>query len=41
VLENRVLKKIFGPKRDEVTVEWRTSHIEQFHDDTHEETLFG
>jgi hypothetical protein len=23
VLENRVLRKIFGPKRDEVTGEWR------------------
>jgi hypothetical protein len=23
VFENRVLKKIFGPKRDEVTGEWR------------------
>jgi hypothetical protein len=23
VLEKRVLKRIFGPKRDEVTVEWR------------------
>ena len=23
VFENRVLRRIFGPKRDEVTVEWR------------------
>jgi hypothetical protein len=23
VLENRVLRRIFGPKRDEVTGEWR------------------
>jgi hypothetical protein len=23
VFENRVLRKIFGPKRDEVTEEWR------------------
>ena len=23
LLENRVLRKIFGPKRDEVTGEWR------------------
>jgi hypothetical protein len=23
VLENRVLRRIFGPKRDEVTAEWR------------------
>jgi hypothetical protein len=24
--ENRVLRRIFGPKRDEVTVEWRRLH---------------
>jgi len=24
---NRVLRKIFGPKRDEVTVDWRKLHI--------------
>jgi hypothetical protein len=24
VFENRVLRRIFGPKRDEVTGEWRT-----------------
>jgi hypothetical protein len=23
VFENRVLKRVFGPKRDEVTGEWR------------------
>jgi hypothetical protein len=26
VFENRVLRRIFGPKRDEVTVEWRRLH---------------
>jgi hypothetical protein len=26
VFENRVLKKIFGPKRGEVTGEWRKLH---------------
>jgi hypothetical protein len=26
VFENRVLKRIFGPKRDEVTKEWRRLH---------------
>jgi hypothetical protein len=26
VLENRVLRKIFGPKRDEITEEWRRLH---------------
>jgi hypothetical protein len=27
VFENRVLKKIFGPTRDEVTGEWRKLYI--------------
>jgi hypothetical protein len=27
VFENRVLRRIFGPKRDEVTGEWRKLHI--------------
>jgi hypothetical protein len=27
VFENRVLRKIFGPKRDEVTEGWRRLHI--------------
>jgi hypothetical protein len=31
VFENRILRRIFGPKRDEVTVEWRKLHIEEFH----------
>jgi hypothetical protein len=26
VFENRVLRRIFGPKRDEVTAEWRRLH---------------
>jgi hypothetical protein len=29
VLENRVLKRIFGPKRDEVTGECRKLHKEE------------
>jgi hypothetical protein len=29
VYENRVLRKIFGPKRDEVTREWRKLHNEE------------
>jgi hypothetical protein len=41
VKENRVLREIFGPKRDEVTREWRRLHNEQFHDGTPEQTLFG
>jgi hypothetical protein len=32
VFENRVLGKIFGPKRDEVTREWRKLHNEERHD---------
>jgi hypothetical protein len=31
VFENRVLKRIFGPKRDEVTVKWRKLHNEELH----------
>jgi hypothetical protein len=30
VFENRVLRRIFGPKRDEVTGEWRKLHNEGF-----------
>jgi len=29
MLENRVLRRIFGPKRDEVTREWRKLHSEE------------
>ena len=29
VFENRVLSRIFGPKRDEVTEEWRKLHNEE------------
>jgi hypothetical protein len=29
VFENRVLRRIFGPKRDELIGEWRTSHNEE------------
>jgi len=32
VFENRVLRKIFGPKRDEVTGEWRKLHNKELHD---------
>jgi hypothetical protein len=31
VFENRVLRKIFGPKRDEVTGGWRKLHKEELH----------
>jgi hypothetical protein len=30
VFSNRVLRRIFGPKRDEVTGEWRRVHIRSF-----------
>jgi len=32
VFENRVLMKVFGPKRDEVTGEWRKLHNEELSD---------
>jgi len=32
VSENRGLKRIFGPKRDEVTGEWRKLHNEELND---------
>jgi hypothetical protein len=31
VFENRVLRRIFGPKRDEVTGEWRKLHNKELH----------
>jgi hypothetical protein len=31
VFENRVLRKIFGPRGDEVTGEWRKLHNEELH----------
>jgi len=31
VLENRVLRRIFGPKRDEIT-EWRKLHNNEIND---------
>jgi hypothetical protein len=32
VFENRVLRRIFGPKRDEVAGEWRKLHNKELHD---------
>jgi hypothetical protein len=32
VIEKRVLRRIFGPKRDEETGEWRNLHNEELHD---------
>jgi hypothetical protein len=31
VFENRVLRRIFGPKRDEETGEWRRLHRKELH----------
>jgi hypothetical protein len=32
VFENTVLRRIFGPKREEVTWEWRKIHNEELND---------
>ena len=32
VFENRVLRRVFGPKRNEVTGEWRKLHNEELRD---------
>jgi hypothetical protein len=32
VFENRVLRRIFGPKWDEVTEDWRRLHNEELYD---------
>jgi hypothetical protein len=32
VFENKVLRRIFGPRRDEVTGEWRRLHNEELND---------
>jgi len=32
VFENRVLRRVFGAKRDEVTGEWRKIHSEELND---------
>jgi hypothetical protein len=32
VFENSVLRRIFGPKKDEVMGEWRKLHNEELHD---------
>lgn len=30
--ENEVLRKLFGPERDEATADWKKSHIEKLRD---------
>jgi hypothetical protein len=32
VFENRVLRRVFGPRRDEVTGEWINLHNEELND---------
>jgi hypothetical protein len=32
LFENRVLRRIFGPERDEVTGDWRKLHNEELND---------
>jgi hypothetical protein len=32
VFENRMLRRVFGPKRDEVTGDWRKLHNEELSD---------
>jgi hypothetical protein len=32
VFENRILRRIFGPKRDEVTGDWRRLHNKELND---------
>ena len=32
VFENMMLRKLFGPKKDEVRGEWRRLHEEELHD---------
>ena len=41
VFENRVLRKVFGPKRDEVTGEWKKLHREEVNDLYPHPVLFG
>jgi hypothetical protein len=31
VIDNSVLRKTFGPKRDDVTINWRKSHDAELH----------
>jgi hypothetical protein len=41
VSENGVLRRIFGPQRDEVTGEWRKLHNEELHIFTPPQILLG
>jgi hypothetical protein len=39
VFENRLLRRIFGPKRAEVTEEWRKLHKEELNDKYHSQNI--
>jgi hypothetical protein len=41
VFENRVLRRIFGPKRDEVTGGWRKLHSEELHNSYSSPSIIG
>jgi hypothetical protein len=41
VFENRVVRRILGPKRDEVTGEWRRAHNEELYELYFSPELFG
>jgi len=41
VFDNRVLRGIFGPKRDTVMGEWRKLHNEELHDKDYSLNIFG
>jgi hypothetical protein len=41
VFENRVLRRIFGPKRDEVTGDWRRLHNEELYDLYSSQNIIG
>jgi hypothetical protein len=41
VFENRLLRRIFGSKRDEVTGAWKKLHTEELHDLYSSPNLYG
>jgi hypothetical protein len=41
VFENKVLRRIFGPKRDEVTGEWRRLHNNELYALYSSPNIFG
>jgi len=41
VFENRMLRRVFGPERDEVTGEWRRQHNKSLMSYTPYHILFG